>query len=155
MISHHKETCSYITPPFPQHIEKYLQCQWHYKHYICAMQTWFTYAKSLLSIKKQSYACSAGWNRRRETIKMKNKTYMLYNLQETCLKISVEKSAIQNICCFWLSSHATAYQDLWTCDICLPWDFDYNSIQNTNILVGAVENFLTSKLLLFSPPEFF
>ena len=44
--------------------------------------------------------------------------------------------------------------DLSTLVNCLPWDFYYNNIQNTNILGGAAEIFLTSKLLLFIP-EFF
>ena len=40
--------------------------------------------------------------------------------------------------------------DLSTWENCLPWDFDYVSIQNTNALGSAVENFLTSTLLLFT-----
>ena len=40
-------------------------------------------------------------------------------------------------------------RDLSTLENCSSWDFDYNSIQNTNILRGTVENSLTSKLLLF------
>ena len=45
---------------------------------------------------------------------------------------------------------AQTLSDLSTWENCLPRDFDYNSIQNTNILGGAFGNFLTSKLLLFT-----
>ena len=38
--------------------------------------------------------------------------------------------------------------DVSTSENSLPWDLDYNSIRNTNILGGADENFPTSKLLL-------
>ena len=45
---------------------------------------------------------------------------------------------------------AQTLSDLSTWENCLPRDFDYNSIQNTNILGGAFGNSLTSKLLLFT-----
>ena len=41
--------------------------------------------------------------------------------------------------------------DVSTWENCLPWDFDYNNIKNTNTFGGAIENSLTSKLLLFTP----
>ena len=52
--------------------------------------------------------------------------------------------AMLNNSCIYLA-------DLSTWENCLPWDFDYISIQSTNALGGAVENFLTSTLLLFTP----
>ena len=52
--------------------------------------------------------------------------------------------AMLNNSCIYLTDPST-----W--ENCLLWDFDYISIQSTNALGGAVENFLTSTLLLFTP----
>lgn len=44
--------------------------------------------------------------------------------------------------------------DFSTWENCTPWHYDDNSIQSTSILGDAVENFLTLKLLLFTPGHF-
>ena len=53
------------------------------------------------------------------------------------------------------SNFETSVSGLSTWENYLLWDFDYhNSVHNTNILGDAIENSLTSKLLLFTS-EFF
>ena len=53
-----------------------------------------------------------------------------------------------------LYEHLVDLSDLSTWENCLLWDFDDNTIQNINILEGAAENFLTLKLLVFTPGFF-
>ena len=79
--------------------------------------------------------------------------YFFVNMKQNILimtiKIITLMIIISKMTC-WKAMFWRYNTDLSTCEICSTWEFDDNNIQNTIILGDAVENSLTSKLLLFT-----